>query len=183
MLKGSKLYLKLKKIIKEYDLEDIILFGSFVKGKTIAKDIDICLIFKKSVDLKIIKKIQAKLGDNFHISSLSVDNFLNKKHNLTQTLLFEGISIKSRRSLSDVYSLKSYGLYYYDISEMKKSNKVRFVYLLKGRGNEKGIVKEFKGQFLVNGCFIIPVEKDNEMLEILRQWNVKFKRKMVLLIC
>lgn len=161
---------------------DIIVFGSFVKGKTAPKDIDICLIFRDSVDLDIVKDIQAIIGENFHISSLSANNFFNKKHNLAQTLLFEGVSARSGKRLNDIYSLDSYGLYYYDISDMKKSDKVRFVYLLKGRGKEKGIVKEFKGAFLVNGCFIMPVEKDGEMLEIMDKWGVKFKKKRVMLM-
>jgi len=182
MLKNSEIYLILKKIIKKYELEDIVVFGSFVKGKTMPRDIDVCLIFKENVNLSHIKEIQSKLGEKFHVSSLSVDNFFNKKHNLVQTLLFEGISAKSGKRLSEIYSLDSYGLYYYNISDMKKSDKVRFVYLLKGRKKEKGIVNEFNGKFLVDSCFMIPVEKDNEMLEIMNKWNVKFSRKRVLLI-
>jgi len=182
MLKNSGIYLKLRKIIKKYDFEDIIIFGSFVKGKTTPRDIDICLIFKENVNLISIKEIQSELGERFHVSSLSADNFFNKKHNLAQTLLFEGISAKSGKRLGEIYSLDPYGLYYYNISDMKKSDKVRFVYLLKGRKNGKGIVSEFNGEFLVNGCFIVPVEKDSEMLEIMNKWNVKFSRKRVLLM-
>ena len=182
MLKNSEVYLKLRKIVKQYNLEDIIIFGSFVKGKAAPRDIDICLIFKESPNLECIREIQSKLSDEFHVSSLSTDSFFNKKHNLAQTLLFEGISAKSGKKLSEIYSLDSYGLYYYDISRMEKSDKVRFVYLLKGRKNGKGIVSEFNGEFLVNGCFIVPVEKDSEMLEIMNKWNVKFSRKRVLLM-
>ena len=182
MLKNSEVYLKLRKIVKPYNLEDIIIFGSFVKGRTMPKDIDICLIFKENISLNVVRDVQLRLGDNFHVSSLSIDNFFNKKHNLAQTLLFEGISAKSGKNLSEIYSLDSYGLYNYDLSDMKKSDKVRFVYLLKGRKNCRGIVSEFNGEFLVNGCFIVPVEKDSEMLEIMNKWNVKFSRKRVLLM-
>ncbi len=182
MLKNSEIFLKLRKIVKKYDLEDIIIFGSFVKGKTKPEDIDICLIFKENINLETIRNIQYELDNRFHISSLTTDNFFNKKHNLAQTLLFEGISAKLGQRLGELYSLDSYGLYYYDISGMKKSDKVRFVYLLKGRIKGEGIVNGFKGKFLVNGCFIVPVEKDSEMLEIMNKWNVKFSRKMVLLI-
>lgn len=182
MLKNSEVYLKLRKIIKQYNLEDIIIFGSFVKGKAAPRDIDICLIFKESPNLEHIREIQSKLSDKFHVSSLSIDSFFNKKHNLAQTLLFEGISAKSGKKISEIYSLDSYGLYYYDISEMKKSDKVRFVYLLKGRKKGQGIVDEFKGKFLVNGCFIVPVDRDGEMLEIMNKWKVKFGRKRILLM-
>ena len=118
MLKSSEVFLKLKKTIEKYDLEDIIVFGSFVKGKTIPRDIDVCLIFKENISLNVVRDVQLRLGDNFHVSSLSIDNFFDKKHNLSQTLLFEGISAKSGKRLSEIYSTDSYGLYYYDISDM-----------------------------------------------------------------
>ena len=40
-----------------------------------------------------------------------------------------------------------HSIYSYDLSNLKPSIKVRFVYVLKGRGKEKGIVKEKKGEF------------------------------------
>src|SRR3989338_159786 len=179
MLKNLKIYSKLKKIAEGYSssIVDIILFGSVVKSKTEPKDIDICLIFRDDVSLDIVKDIGSKLGEKVHVSSLSINNFLNKKHSLVQTLLFEGISVKSGNRISENYSLDSHALYYYDISDMKKSDKVRFVYLLKGRKKGVGLVNKFGGEFLVPGCFIVPVEKDNEVLEIFNKWKIKFKRK------
>ena len=161
MLKNLKIYSKLKKIAEGYSssIVDIILFGSVVKSKTEPKDIDICLIFRDDVSLDIVKDIGSKLGEKVHVSSLSINNFLNKKHSLVQTLLFEGISVKSGNRISENYSLDSHALYYYDISDMKKSDKV-----------------------LVPGCFIVPVEKDNEVLEIFNKWKIKFKRKKLMLI-
>jgi len=72
--------------------------------------------------------------------------------------------------------LKHYILYTYILSNQPKSARVRFVYLLKGRGKDPGIVKEFKGKFLAPGCFIVPVKKDKEMQEIFQKWKIKFKR-------
>jgi len=185
MLKNSKnysgLFNKLKKFLSQ-DIEDIVIFGSIAKGKGIPKDIDICIIFKYKIDLKKVRSINSKLGDNFHVSSLVADNFLNKKHTLAQTLLFEGISVSRGKKLSDLYSLASYSIYSYTLANLRKSNKVRFVYMLKGRKQEKGIIDNFKGSFLAPGCFIIPVEKDSEMLEIMARWNIKFKRRRALLM-
>ncbi|NQV09470.1 nucleotidyltransferase domain-containing protein [Candidatus Woesearchaeota archaeon] len=184
MLKKSKEFLKLKNKLKKYidkEVVDIIFFGSFVKGKTAPKDIDLCLIFKEKIDLFLIKKINDGVKENIHISSLTVKNFFNKKHSLSQTLLYEGISLVSEKPLNDIYSLNSHGLYYYDLSKMNKNDKVKFIYTLKGRRKEDGLVKRFGGEFVVPGCFIIPVEKDYEMKEIMDKWNVKYKRKRILL--
>jgi len=77
-------------------------------------------------------------------------------------------------------AMKDYFLYTYNLTNKPKSIRVRFVYLLKGRGKEKGIVEEFKGKFLVPGCFLIPNKKDEEMQEIFKEWKIKFKRIPVL---
>jgi len=76
--------------------------------------------------------------------------------------------------------LKQFVLYTYILKNQSKSIRVRFVYLLKGRGKEKGIVEEFKGKFLAPGCFMIPIKHDKEMQEIFEKWKIKFKRIHVL---
>ncbi|MBW2977583.1 hypothetical protein KY331_01940 [Candidatus Woesearchaeota archaeon] len=72
--------------------------------------------------------------------------------------------------------LKHYILYTYSLSNQPKSIRVRFVYLLKGRGKDQGIVQQLKGKFLVPGCFTLPIKKDKEMQEIFQKWKIKFKR-------
>ena len=78
--------------------------------------------------------------------------------------------------ISKSHNLKLFALYTYDLKKQPKSNAVRFVYLLKGRKQEQGIIKEFKGKFLAPGCFIIPIKKDNEIKEIFNYWSIPFKR-------
>lgn len=182
MLKELSKYLKEKlKGIDLTEIADIFLFGSVVKGKEFPKDIDICIIFRGKISKKIIEDIEGKLKDfNVHISSLIVDNFFSKPHSLIKTLLVEGVSILNGKSLIQNFNFSSYILYSYDISKLKASEKVKFVYLLKGR-KERGVIEKMKGEWIANGCFIIPIQKDSEMLIILKKWRVPFKRKEVLI--
>lgn len=77
-------------------------------------------------------------------------------------------------------ALKEFVLYTYEISKLPASKKVRFVYLLKGRSNQDGIVVDMGGKFLVPGCFIIPSDKDKEMNDIFKQWEIKtFSREVI----
>ncbi|MFC1753596.1 hypothetical protein ACFL96_09425 [Thermoproteota archaeon] len=76
---------------------------------------------------------------------------------------------------------KQASIYSYDISHLKNSNKVRFVYVLKGRGDDSGLVLDLKGEFLAPGCFMIPSEKDSEIKEVMKKWNVKHKKIEVLM--
>ena len=84
------------------------------------------------------------------------------------------------RDLSKKHSLKLSVLYTYSLSKQPKSKAVRFVYLLKGRAKESGIIREFNGSFLAPGCFTIPVNKDKEMQEIFKTWQIPFKRRLML---
>ena len=76
--------------------------------------------------------------------------------------------------------LKHYILYTYILSNQPESIRVRFVYLLKGRGQDQGIVQQFKGKFLVPGCFMLPIKKDKEMQEIFQKWKIKYKKIQML---
>ncbi|MDD5651620.1 MAG: nucleotidyltransferase domain-containing protein [Candidatus Nanoarchaeia archaeon] len=182
MLKKLEIYSDLKKIFsKRKDILDVILFGSIVKGKTNPNDIDICIIFKEKIDKELIRDLN-KNFENVHFSILTADNFFKNPHALIRTLLFEGESIITNKKISEIYGLKAYSLFTYDIKKLDNSKKVRFLYLLKGRRNEIGIVKEFNGNFIGSGSFIIPIEKDKEMLEILEMWEIKFERKSMFLI-
>ena len=82
--------------------------------------------------------------------------------------------------ISKEKKLKFYALYTYDLKSLPKSKAVRFVYLLKGRGKDTGIISENKGVFLAPGCFIIPVKNEKEIQEIFESWKIKHKRRLML---
>ncbi|PIN77634.1 hypothetical protein COV15_01760 [Candidatus Woesearchaeota archaeon CG10_big_fil_rev_8_21_14_0_10_34_12] len=175
-------YLKAKlKGIDLAEIVDIFLFGSAVKGKEFPKDIDVCIVFRKKFSGKNLKDIENRLKEfEIHISSVTVDNFFRKPNSLIKTLLVEGISILSNKPFRQNFGFLSYILYSYNLSGLKSSEKVKFVYLMKGRKN-KGIIDKWFGEWIADSCFIIPVEKDSEMIAILKKWQVPFKRKEALI--
>ena len=185
MLKKSKEVSSLKKKVFKLvskNILDVVIFGSFVKDKTNPKDIDLAIIFRDAINRETLKKFQESLGERYHISSLVADQFFTKPHSLAKTLLFEGISLISNKRISDNFDLQPCTLYTYDLKKEASSKKVRLVYLLKGRSKSKGIIEQFKGRYISPSSFMIPVEKDEEMLEIFRKWEIKFYRKRILLM-
>ena len=174
MLKRLKSYLKSK------NLADSIVFGSAVKGKLDPGDIDLCLVFREKIDEKIIEEVNKRF-ENIHVSALTVDNFFTRPHALARTLLFEGKSMFTNKKMSEIYGLASFALYNYNISGMKPSNKVRFVYALKGRG-EDGLVKSLGGSFISAATFLVPSSRDKEMQEIMDKWEVKYERRQIMLM-
>ena len=182
MPKSLNKYLKEKlEGIDLTEIADIFLFGSAVKGKEFPKDIDLCVVFRKKILENVIKSIENRLKEfNIHTSSLTIDNFFRKPHSLIKTLLVEGTSILGGKPFIQNFGFSAYVLYSYDLSKLKPSEKVKFVYLLKGRKVE-GIVKKMNGEWIIDSCFIIPIQKDSEMLIILKKWAIPFKRKEVLI--
>lgn len=161
---------------------DIVLFGSAIKGKSNPNDIDLCIVFRDKVDVNIVKEVELMVGDEFHVSSLVVDNFFTNVHTLAKTIFFEGKSILTNTNLSESLGLSGWLLYSYNLPKEDHSRKVRFVYLLRGRKNDNGLVKRWGGEFISNSAFMLPVNKDNEAQDVFNTWKIDFKRRKVLLM-
>lgn len=181
MLTKSKDYLKIKKKIKNIlndTILDVFLFGSFVRGKEQPGDIDLCVVFRNEVDVKVIKSIKKGLELNTHISMLTADNFFQKLHSLAPTILFEGISLVDDKFIAEKYGLKQMFLFKYDISAMNQSKKTRFVRLLRGKNN---LVQKLHGEFVSPGVFLLPLETEGSIIEFLEYWDVNYTKKKVMM--
>lgn len=182
---------KLKKSlasIKTKEVVDIIVFGSAVKGKLLPKDIDICVVLREdniAIHTYVVTKIEEiaeKLKVETHISIVTVDNFFTSPHSLIRTILKEGISLITGKAVAEQYGLVSCTLYSYSLAGVDASKKVRFVYTVKGRKGEKGFVNKIGGEWIADSCFVVPVKKDYEIVELLKQWDIRFMRKPILLM-
>ncbi len=184
MLKKSKEFLRLSKSVKKLlsdEIVDIVIFGSSVKEKSQPGDIDIAIIFRHHANIDIIKKFQDALGEKCHVSAVPIDHFFTKSHSLAKTILFEGISLLTNKPLSENFDLKPFVLYTYDLSKQDALTKVKFVYLLKGRTGD-GLIKNVGGRYISPSSFIVPVSKDEEILEVFKTWNIKFYREKIMLV-
>ncbi|MFH1398847.1 MAG: nucleotidyltransferase domain-containing protein [Candidatus Woesearchaeota archaeon] len=180
MLKKSKGYLEIRKRARSLGREvvDVMMFGSFAKGRTDAPDIDVCVVFRDKIDEAVLNQLSM---EGVHLSALRVDEFFLKPHALIRSLLFEGVSLINGKTFAENFNLEAFSLYTYQLAGLSESEKVRFVYALKGR-NSEGLVSKMGGRFLAPGCFLVPGKKDAEVLDLLRAWRVKFDRQPLLLI-
>lgn len=171
---------KLKFLIKNNEIIDIILFGSFIKGKINYKDIDICIIFKEKIDLDLIENLNKKF-ENMHFSTLILNNLLINPPTLVNTLLREGYSLKNKKYLAELFSFTPKILFKYDLISLNSSKKVRVVNILRGTKKEKGLVEKNKGEWMANQVFTIPIDIDNLFEEFFDNFNVKFKKYYLLM--
>jgi predicted nucleotidyltransferase len=163
---------RLKALLSNKEILDIIIFGSAIKGKTEPRDIDIALI---------TRNIKPEVLEGFHISILSPDDFFINPPNLINTLLREGYSLKHNKNFAEVYRFSNRVLFKYELKGMKPSEKVMLVNFLRGKKSEKGLVKENNGEWLANQIFVIPTENEFIFEKFFLNKNVKFNKFYVLM--
>ena len=168
----SQIRSKLKKYLSDKEILDIIIFGSAVKGKILPRDIDIAIITKKEIKVNI---------SGFHISILKPEDFFVKVPSIVHTLLREGYSLKNEKSFSEVYNFSSRVLFKYDLVSLKASVRVKIVNILRGKSNEKGLVRENSGEWLANQVFIVPAENQHIFEKLFLNFGVKFSKYYILI--
>lgn len=168
----QKIKSKLKFLLKNKEIIDIILFGSFLKGKTNPKDIDIAIITNKRIKYEL---------EDFHISAISPEEFFINPPSLAATLLNEGYSLKNNKYLAELLRFKAKVLYTYKLNNLSNSKKVKIVRLLRGDKKERGMVKNYKGEWLSNQVFIVPPECGGIFEQFFIAQEINFEKKSILM--
>jgi len=160
---------KLKRALIKYNIQDIIVFGSYVKGKSRPKDIDINIVSDEK-DLDLFRKLKEELNnEKIHI------NFLNPyecyKKRLWAGIIMEGFSIKENEYLRDIIGITPMKLYSYSLINLTKSKKVLFNQAL------DKIVKKVKGERIGAGTVLIPTKESSDFEDFLDVWDLKYRTK------
>ncbi len=166
----AELKRNLKKLLKKYDtIKDIIIFGSFVKGRDNPKDIDLAfLVFKKSIEL--VDKIKKDIDlINVHLDFIEVDDLYSNP--LFLSLINEGYSIKYDGFIRDILNIKPMRVFVYDLKHLDKSKKTLF-----GMALKKCLIK-IKGEKMSNSVVLIPLQQTSYFEDFLEAWGMKYKTK------
>ena len=161
----------MKKYIGDKKVIDIIVFGSFVKGKEVPNDIDIAIISNEKFEIDI---------PNFHVVFLKPLDFFNNPPSLVHTLFREGYSLKNNKYFSEIYKFLSKVLFRYELKNLNASTKVKIVNMLRGKGGN-GLVKENSGDWLANQVFIVPVGNENIFERLFLNFKIKFNKFYLLI--
>src|SRR3989338_1375959 len=107
----SSLQLKIKPWIRRNGINDVILFGSVVRGKLHPSDYDLCLILGEEQEKKVLDLIDSLAKElsvfKVQVNRLTISDFLDGKNTLVKTLLIEGISIKTGKTLAQKYGFEA----------------------------------------------------------------------------
>ena len=172
----------LKKLLRKYkEINDIYIFGSFVKGKFKPTDIDLAIVLKNTKQselLTIRKKFDFYFSEKVHLNLILMENLFNNA--LFKTLLEEGYSLLNNNFLYERLDYKSGAIFSFDLSRLKKSKKVLFSYALHGKKKESGILSRLNGKRIGKAVIFIPVDYMDEFKQFLELWNVEYYMMKVL---
>jgi predicted nucleotidyltransferase len=184
-----KLWLKKPKLNYSENVVDIVQYGSSVTGETSPNDIDIAVIFNKIPikdqlnESQKIKKHLLKISNiPIHIKSFDLYSLFDKSNFAREDLIFYGISIIKRDYFSKNFGLMPKIHIFYSLDKLKKKDKIRFNYLLNGRGGKYGMLKKYNGRLVKPGMIEIAPEYGKIFEDSIKKHISSFIIKKVFLL-
>lgn len=185
----------LKKLQKKLDLSwikknsiwDIVVYGSFIRGKSNAREIDIAVILSQMLPLKrkliMAQELRHKLymdGYTFDVKVVDITDMLNPGFLGREGILAEGFSLIKRCYLSEQFGFSGFALIEYNLTKLSQSKQKILYYALQGRKKGTGILAKFNGRIISKGVLQVPTKYSEEIKELLEQHKVNYTINFVL---
>jgi len=183
----QKLWQEKLKLNYSKDIFDIIQFGSSVMEGSNPNDIDIAVIFHKIpikeqlLQAQKIKKQLENLSDiPIHVSPFDLYSFFDKSNFAKDNILFYGKSLISGKYFARNFGLNPKVQISYFLNDLKKKDKVRFHYMLKGKKGNYGLLRVHGGELVSPGVIEVIPEFENLFVESIKKITKRFKIKKIL---
>ncbi|MCS7365354.1 MAG: nucleotidyltransferase domain-containing protein [archaeon GB-1867-035] len=161
----------------------VILFGSRAKGDYDEySDYDLLVIFK---DDEVMWRNRRKLYENIgrlglftQVLTRSLRELWEETEPTFRENIFEHglvLYMKYPLTVPAFYQrLKPMAIVRYDLKNLSQRDKMRVIYRLYGKQKVKGMIQKSGGLKLGDGCFLIPMEKLEDVIKVLKYYNVNF---------
>ena len=191
--KNSDLIRKLSRDCKEFykahnkQIIDIVLYGSFMRGKPDARDIDIIIIFsdvekKEYLNLPYeLRKIIEKNKITADVKGIYLDEIFDYKLLARTAIFHEGYSLITKEFLGKKIGFDNMTMFSYSLKNLSNTNKTRFIYALNGRRGSSGVLKILEGRHIGAGIILIPIQNSDEFGKFLTSWKINFEECRCLL--
>ncbi len=184
----QKLWQKKPKLSYSKDVFDIVQFGSSVMEESNPNDIDVAVIFQKIPvkeqlnQAQEIKNQLQKISElSIHIKAFDLYSFFESGNFSKEGILFYGKSLTSKDYFSKNFGISPKIQIYYSLKNLKKKEKVRFHYMLKGKKGKYGLLKKYGGSLLKPGLIEIFPEYENIFVDSIKKLISNFEIKKVFL--
>ena len=163
---------------------DIVQFGSSVILNSNPNDVDIAVIFKAiplknqlEESQKIKKQLELTFNLPVHIKSYDFYSLFDDNNFAREGILFYGKSIINSKYLSEIFGIVPKLQISYSLKSLEKKDKIRFNYLLNGRGKKYGLLREYEGSLLKPGLIEIKPEQEKIFVERISEITPNFEIK------
>lgn len=178
LLKNTKFLSEIKKFFRQNEMNviDMLLFGSFIRGKENPRDIDLMVLTVSNIRQDRIYELHKsleKLCPNIEITSVSYKELLSSNFIARESFLTEGYSIINKKYVSEGLGFDSFVLIRYNISSLNKSDRMRFYYSLYGRGKRGGMLYELKGYKFSDNILMVPINCLEQAKDYIDNWKMK----------
>ena len=169
--------------IKHPEIWDIAIYGSFVRKKIIASDLDLAIIFysptklnkKLSISQELKQKLKKVINYNLDIKGIDISDLLDKRFLARQSIIAEGYLLFRKIKFTKLFVFDFFYIFSYSLKGLTQSKKMMFQYALNGRRGEKGLLKLLNAFSLGRGVIKVPVENSEEFKEFLEKNNISYK--------
>jgi predicted nucleotidyltransferase len=171
---------------KDENIVDIVLYGSAARQDD-ARDVDILVILKDGSlreRLEHLTRIKAKVkavltGRMLDIKQIALPEFFSPAFMARQGVLLDGVSLRDGVPFCERLGFKSFALFSYSLKGLSHAQKVKFNYVLAGRGGV-GMLERVVGQRLAAGAAKVPRQAAAVFEEILMRNKVVYTRSDIL---
>lgn len=183
-LKNTELKSKVKFFFKKNGefLLDVILFGSVLKGKSHPNDVDLLVIFKNKVDLKVSRDFKLYLKDSkISITEIAYSDLFDEAFFAKEGIFNEGYSLIYDKKISEGFGFSTYTIFRYSILGLSETQKILFHYSLQGRKKGTGLLNEIGAFKLSDNMVICNVGSVERLKEHFEFWKIEFVEIPVLI--
>jgi hypothetical protein len=172
----------LRKLL-EPDIFDIVVYGSTTKGAVAPRDIDVLAIFVRGTLRERLTRLQVMKEslkrDNLDMKQALLSDLFKTSFLARGGVMLEGMSVRAERPFSELMGFSGQTLFWWQLTGLDHTQKVKFGYLLAGRGMP-GILEQLQAQRLVNGLVKVPIRDSLAFEGILKANSIKYQKKNIL---
>jgi len=162
----------------------VFLFGSRAKGSYDEySDYNLLVVFE---DDEVMWRNRRKLYENVgklglitHVLARSMRELRESTEPTFLRSIFEHRIILYMRYVlkapAFLQELRPMAIVTYNLKSLNQKEKMRLIYRLYGKGRVKGVVQRKGGRRLGDGCFLIPEEGLEEVLDLLKHYSIEFE--------
>jgi len=188
LLNIQELRFKIKSFKKQPFVEDILVYGSIVRGKIDIRDIDFAIVLNKNTSLKIKLELAQEFKEEISflpyetdVKAIDFSDLKDPDFLARQGILREGFSITKKKFFCELFGFKPYTLFNYSLKGIKLSKQKMIYYALRGRRGAEGLIESKNSISLATGLIQAPLEHTYEFQEFFTKNKIDYKTILILI--